>query len=261
MSTAAPPARHPPHAPGRGAVRLVVVALALVTAACWAWLVTLSLAMDDGGSRLAMPMSTAWSGADAVVMSSMWAVMMAAMMLPSATPMIAAYARTAASPRAGVHGSTTAFVAGYLVLWAGVGLLGTGLQWLLHDAALVDASGSATSRWLAGSVLLLAGGYQLTGVKHTMLGRCRSPLGFLLAHWRDGRAGALRMGLRHGVVCLGCCWALMLLLFVLGVMNLAWVAVLAAVVLVEKVTGSEAVPRAVGVAALAASVLVLAGVA
>ncbi len=244
--------------PGRP--RLVIAVLAGVTAACWAYLLAVSAAMGSMTAALAMPMTTAWSLADVAVVWSMWAVMMAAMMLPSATPMVLAYARTVSSPRRSVQGSTTFFVGGYLAVWSGFALLAAGLQWVLHDAALVDGMGVSTSRWLAGPVLLLAGAYQFTDLKHSMLGRCRTPLGFLLHDWRDGRTGAAVMGAHHGVLCVGCCWALMGLLFVLGVMNLLWVALLATVVLAEKITRSDALPRALGALMVLWGVLILVGV-
>lgn len=242
--------------------RRVVAGLALVTVLCWAYLLAVAAAADSMGSVLAMPMTAAWTPREAALMWVMWAVMMAAMMLPSAGPMVTAYAATAASPRAvGLRGSTPAFVAGYVVVWSGFALAATAAQWGLHDLALVDAMGGSTSRWLGGTVLLGAGAYQFTDSKRSMLGRCRTPLGFLLNAWREGRAGALVMGLHHGVLCVGCCWALMGLLFVVGVMNLWGVALLAAVVLAEKVTRSQHVPRTVGVVLLVWGGMVVAGLA
>ena len=238
---------------------MLIAALAVLIAGCWVYLVLLSSAMGSMGSALAMPMTAAWTGADLLLMWSMWAVMMAAMMLPSATPMVTAYARTVNSPRSTVHGSTPLFVGGYIAVWSGFALLATGAQWALHDVALVDAMGTSTSRWLGGTVLLLAGAYQFTGAKKTMLGKCRTPLGFLLNDWREGRTGALVMGLHHGVLCVGCCWALMGLLFVLGVMNLWWIAALATVVLVEKITRSDLVPKALGAAMLLGGIWVMVG--
>ncbi len=214
-------------------------------------------AMDDmtatggSGSVFAMPMTAAWSVSDAVLMWTMWAVMMAAMMIPSATPMIQAYNTTitsASRSRSESHtGSTALFVAGYLLAWSGFAAAAAGAQWLLHDASLVDAMGASTSRWIAGPVLVLAGAYQFSSLKNACLGKCRTPLGFLLSEWRAGRGGAFVMGLHHGSLCIGCCWALMALLFVLGVMNLWWIALVATVVLIEKVTRNALLPRIVGV--------------
>jgi predicted metal-binding membrane protein len=256
----------------------VAAVLLAVTAACWAYLVLLRSEMgtmgemramgemtDMGTSRsvLAMPMTSAWSVSDAMLMWTMWAVMMAAMMIPSATPMIQAYDRTIASkpqgPSQALSGSTSLFVTGYLVAWSGFAAAATGAQWLLHDASLVNAMGTSTSRWVAGPVLVLAGTYQFSSLKNACLGKCRTPLGFLLSEWRSGRRGALVMGAHHGSLCIGCCWALMALLFVLGVMNLWWIALVATVVLVEKVTRNGRLPRILGVLLIAWGAVVLTG--
>ena len=250
-----------------------------MTAACWAYLFFLRAEMGDMGSAtgmggmggmgmvdesrsaFAMPMTSAWTASDAVLMWTMWAVMMAAMMIPSALPMVQAYATTVRSGSVHVRGSTPMFVTGYLAAWSTFALLATAAQWALHDAALVDAMGAATNRWLAGGVLVSAGLYQFTRAKDACLGRCRAPLGFLLNEWRAGRRGALVMGVHHGSLCIGCCWALMALLFVLGVMNLWWIALVATVVLIEKVTRSATLPRIVGGGLGAWGALVLVGVA
>jgi predicted metal-binding membrane protein len=218
----------------RGAV---VVGLVALTAASWAYLGFLTTQMGDMSSVLAMPMTSAWSPTQAVLMVTMWAVMMAAMMLPSAVPMVLAYDRmdggTAGEERSG---STAMFVAGYVVVWAAFAAGATGLQWALHNLALVNGMGVATQSGLAGLLLVGAGVFQFSPVKRRSLGACRTPMGFMMTSWREGKTGALKMGLHHGTVCLGCCWALMVLLFVLGVMNLAWVVVLAVFVLLEKVS-------------------------
>ncbi|MEO7423359.1 MAG: DUF2182 domain-containing protein [Ornithinibacter sp.] len=198
------------------------------------------------GSPFAMPMTSAWTGQDVVLMWTMWSVMMAGMMLPSAAPMITAYSRTTRAGTPGVDGSTALFILGYLATWSGFAVLATGAQWTLHDAALVNMAGASTSRWLGGVLLLVAGVYQFTLAKQACLRQCRTPLGFLMNHWRNGRRGAFVLGLRHGAWCVGCCWALMAVLFVLGVMNLWWIALLAAVVLVEKLIPSEAITRILG---------------
>jgi predicted metal-binding membrane protein len=169
------------------------------------------------------------------------------MMLPSAAPMITAYATSVRSERAQLHGSTPLFVVGYLAAWSGFAALAAGAQWALHDAALVNAMGVSTSRWLGGLLLVGAGAYQFSGVKDACLSKCRTPLGFLLTSWRGGRGGAVVMGVHHGSLCIGCCWALMTLLFVLGVMNLWWIALVAAVVLLEKLVPAGALTRVLGV--------------
>lgn len=227
--------------------RLVVqTALAAVTIFAWIYLFFLAAQMAAMGSPFAMPMTAEWAGRDLALMWTMWAVMMAAMMIPSAVPMITAYSATISSPNAKLHGSTPLFVVGYLAAWSGFAAVATTTQWLLHDAALVDAMGASKSGMFGGAVLVGAGGYQFTGLKKACLNKCRTPLGFLLNEWRNGPTGAAIMGLRHGTFCIGCCWALMAMLFVLGVMNLWWIAAVAAVVLLEKLLPSSALTRLLG---------------
>ena len=215
---------------------VVVVGLVGFAAAAWIYLAYVTTQVDDMSSVLAMPMTSAWTPAQAALMVTMWALMMAAMMLPSAVPMVLAYDRLDRGSADGRGGSTAVFVAGYVVVWWAFAVAAAGLQWLLHDMALVNGMGAATHGELAGLLLVGAGIFQFSPVKRRSLGACRTPMGFLMTSWRDGRTGALRMGLQHGTLCLRCCWALMVLLFVLGVMNLAWVAVLAIFVLAEKVS-------------------------
>lgn len=184
-----------------------------------------------------MPMSSGpWTPGHAAVMLGMWSVMMAAMMLPSATPMILLYGAIARGRHArGQHAAASAvFVLGYVALWAVFSVGATALQFVLERAALLSSMMQATSITLAGGLLIAAGVYQWTPLKQACLQRCRSPLDFVLTHWREGAGGAFIMGARHGLYCVGCCWMLMLLLFVGGVMNLAWIAAIALFVLVEK---------------------------
>ncbi len=225
----------------------VPAALLLVTAACWAYLFLLRAEMGATVSAFAMPMTASWTRSDFVLMWTMWAVMMAAMMIPSALPMVFAYARSVNGGTVSVNGSTPLFVAGYLVTWSGFALLAALAQWRLHDAALVNAMGVSRSPWLGGIILLGAGVYQFTPAKDACLGKCRTPLGFLLSEWREGNRGAFVMGSRHGTLCIGCCWALMGLLFVLGVMNLWWIVLVSTVVLIEKTTQSRALPKILGI--------------
>ncbi len=231
----------------------IVAGLAAFAVATWAYLFLVAARMEDMSSVFAMPMTSAWTPTQAGLMLVMWAVMMASMMLPSAAPMVVAYDRldraSAAADRAG--GSTRLFVAGYLAVWAIFGVGASGLQWLLHDRAVVDAMGVAMSPMVAGTMLLAAGIFQFTPLKDVCLGKCRSPMGFLMTSWREGRGGAFVMGLHHGGYCVGCCWALMALLFVIGIMNLAWVSVLAGFVLVEKVAPGHLPVSRLGGAVLA----------
>src|SRR3954467_13961565 len=158
-----------------------------------------------------------------------WVVMMAAMMFPSVLPMVVVYGRVSRR-----HGRTPFFVAGYLLTWAGAGLLASGVyevgREMFGDALAWDGAG----RYVAAGVLGSAAVYQLTPLKDRCPTRCRGPLRFVLERWREGRVGALRMGLSQGAWCVGCCWALMASLFALGVMSLAWMAFVAALIALEK---------------------------
>ncbi|MBA3264740.1 MAG: DUF2182 domain-containing protein [Thermoleophilaceae bacterium] len=168
---------------------------------------------------------------------TVWVVGMAAMMFPSVWPMVAVYARLQARrrefARPAAAARTVMFVGGYLLAWTGFGLLG----WAAYQAAPVAGDAltwDRAGRWLTGGVVLVAAVYELTPAKYACLRRCRSPLSFLLGAWRDGAAGALRMGVEHGAWCVGCCWALMAALFVIGVMSVAWMAFVAALIATEK---------------------------
>jgi predicted metal-binding membrane protein len=160
-----------------------------------------------------------------------WLVMMAAMMFPSVAPTVALYSRMT---RERSPAAPLVFMSSYLLTWGAAGLVAFGVSdaggRVLSDVLVWDGAG----RWLAAGVLLAAAVYELTPVKNVCLSKCRSPLGFLLGSWRDGHSGALRMGVRHGAWCVGCCWALMASLFALGVMSIAWMALVAALIAVEK---------------------------
>jgi predicted metal-binding membrane protein len=168
----------------------------------------------------------------------MWVVMMVAMMFPSSWPMVAVYARLQVRRRElgrpAAVGGTALFVAGYLLTWTGFGLL----MWVVYQSA-ARLTGDALAwnhagRWLAGGAVLVAAVYELTPAKYACLRRCRGPLSFLLGAWRDGAAGALRMGVEHGAWCVGCCWALMVALFTIGVMSVPWMVFIAALIAAEK---------------------------
>ena len=182
----------------------------------------------------------------------MWAVMMAAMMLPTAMPMALMFVRLSGD-RAGVARTLAGFILGYLVVWAGFSAGATALHWGLEAGGLVTRMEMRlASAWAIGAVLAVAGVWQLTPLKDACLARCRSPIGFLLSEWRPGLAGATVMGLRHGLFCVGCCWALMALLFAGGVMNIAVIALLTLYMLAEKTIGvGRGLSRAAGVAMIA----------
>jgi predicted metal-binding membrane protein len=218
---------------------VVLGALGLICAIAWAYLVYMGWGMahmDIGATMAIMPQMIAWSPLDVALVFAMWSIMMVAMMLPSATPTIllfAALRRQATHSRA--LADVAVFVAGYVATWTAFSLLASLMQWGLLEARLVSPMMVAASRALGGGLLLAAGVFELTPFKEACLSKCRAPAAFIAAHWRKGTRGAFTMGLRHGLYCVGCCWLLMLLLFVLGVMNLIWIALLSAFVLVEKI--------------------------
>jgi predicted metal-binding membrane protein len=211
--------------------------LALLIVAGWAWLLYQDWAMHHMDVvDMAMPGTATWNGTDLLLVFVMWAIMMAAMMLPTALPMILAFAAVTRrrSEHANALARTGLFVFAYLLVWTGFSAAATLAQWGLHSAALISPMMIATSP-LLGAVLLIATGiYQLTPFKRACLAHCQSPLDFLLTEWRDGGDGALMMGVKHGAWCTGCCWLLMTVLFVVGVMNLWWIAAITLFVLLEK---------------------------
>ncbi len=230
---------------------VTLASLVAVTALAWAYLVALA------GDMGAMAQVAPWTALDAALMFVMWAVMMVGMMLPSAAPMILLYAAVCRKQRGRGHvfAPTGAFAAGYLVAWTLFSLAATALQWALEQAALVSPMMVSASAWLGGGLLIAAGVYQWTPLKHACLENCRSPVAFLSRIWRKGTGGAVAMGVHHGAYCVGCCLVLMALLFVGGVMNLLGVAAIAAFVLLEKI-----VPHGHLVSRASGAFLALAGV-
>jgi len=200
---------------------------------------------------------TAWSLGVWALTIAMWWTMMVAMMTPSATPTIMLHARVhrhalAQGQTAGLA-PTGPFAAGYLLVWLGFSIVAAVLHWWLERTGLLSTTMMGSqSKWLSGAVLIAAGLYQLSPWQNVCLSHCRSPAAFLSRHWRPGVWGAVRLGMLHGAFCVGCCWALMALLFVGGVMNLAWIAALTLLVLAEKlVPGGRWVAHGAGVAMLA----------
>lgn len=217
---------------------VVLAALAAATLLAWGYLLLgagMAPMEAHGGQMMAMAMAPAWTLRYAGLIFLMWSVMMMAMMLPSAAPsvlLIAAVLRQRNGRR--VLGPTGLFVLGYLAIWFGFSLIATGLQWGLDRAALLSPDMASGSAVLAGLLLIAAGVYQWTPFKQACLVRCRSPVALLVTGWRQGPLGPWLAGARHGASCLGCCWMLMALLFVGGVMNLLWIAGLTLLVLIEK---------------------------
>jgi predicted metal-binding membrane protein len=228
----------------------------IVIALAWTYLVVSSTRMGAAASAHAMMgmMEMPWTAAHVVLTFLMWAVMMVAMMLPSTIPMALTYAAVhrRVAPSQSPTLPVTFFASGYLLVWLGFSVGATLLQWALEQAALLSPALVAASPLLGGSLLILAGLYQWAPLKEFCLRRCQMPLAFIAHHWRAGRGGAVRMGVEHGVYCVGCCWALMLLLFVGGVMNLIWVAAIAVFVLLEKLGARARVARWISGAGLVA---------
>lgn len=213
--------------------------------------------MDDMGMAMASPAQSPWAARELLGLFVMWAVMMVAMMLPSAAPMILLFSRIGAAR--GARGEDRVpvgfFAGGYLAAWWAFSAVAAGIQYQLHSSAALSADMRAVSP-VAGAVVLLAAGlYQWLPLKQICLTHCRTPLGFLSTSWREGRRGAVTMGLHHGAFCVGCCWLLMSILFVAGVMNLVWVLVISCVVLLEKtVPAGQAVARSAGLLLIGAGV-------
>jgi predicted metal-binding membrane protein len=224
---------------------LILGGLAALTLLAWGTMAEMAGRMDAAATAHLQT----WRASDFFVAFGMWSVMMMGMMLPSASPMVLTFSGISRR-RADGHPlvRTGLFVGGYLLVWIGYSAGAALLQGGLRVAALLTPMGASASPHLAGGLLVLAGIYQLTPLKDACLKGCRSPMGFLMAEWRPGRRGALAMGLRHGWNCAGCCWAMMALMFVLGVMNLLWMAALTALCLVEKgIPAGDRVGRLAGV--------------
>jgi predicted metal-binding membrane protein len=237
---------------------IVLAGLAGLSALAWVYIIALGWRTPhrEMAMAMAMPHVQAWGATEVLLTWVMWAVMMVAMMTPSAAPMILTFTTIYRRRRAqeGPFVPTMVFLVGYLLVWGSFSALATLAQWGLHTAALLSPMLVGTSPIVGGLLLMAAGIFQWTPLKSTCLTQCRSPLGFLTSEWPEGARGAFLMGLRHGSYCVGCCWVLMALLFVAGVMNLLWVAAIAAFVLVEKV-----LPRGELVGRVAGGVLTLAG--
>jgi predicted metal-binding membrane protein len=215
--------------------------------------------MDMPG--MVMPETQENSAVAVFLLFVMWAVMMVAMMVPSAAPMILTFLSVNQRRRESRRPFTPVgfFIAGYLAVWTLYAAIAAIAQWELHKASLVSSMMVASSPAFSGGLLIAAGVFQWTPLKHACLKGCRSPLTFLMSEWREGSTGALTMGLRHGAYCVGCCWVLMALLFVAGVMNLLWVAVIALFVLAEKILPKgQLVGRLAGIVLFAAGAVILA---
>lgn len=245
--------------------RLIALAsLGAITLLAWLHIVRVARGMDamaapdhaamhGPAGAMALPTMQPWGSADAAFAFIMWAVMMVAMMTPSAAPLVLMFHRMQPARVAGTSRPSAALIAGYLTVWIGFSIAATALQGALHTAGLLARGADRVGPALGGALFVVVGAWQFTPLKHACLTHCRSPMDFLVTEWRAGTAGAFVMGLRHGAWCLGCCWALMLVLFAAGIMNLFWIAVLAGWILLEK-TLPAAIPLrlAGGIIAIAA---------
>jgi len=244
----------------RAIVLAVLMGIALLA---WGYMVLEARSMYQTGicscmgAKMSGPDTGAWSITALVALFLMWTEMMVAMMIPSAAPMILTFATVNRRRREQdrPYVSTGIFLLGYIIVWTLFSIVAALAQWFLHAKALISPMMVSTSPRLGGALLITAGVFQWTPLKNSCLTRCRSPLSFLMTQWREGKQGALTMGLTHGMYCAGCCWFLMALLFVAGVMNLWWIALIAILVLVEKVA-----PRGLFVEKTVGALLIVWGV-
>jgi predicted metal-binding membrane protein len=243
--------------------RIVVSALVVLMALAWVYLISLAQSISITGSTMPdmpgmdmsstmSPMLRAWTASDFLFIFMMWAIMMVGMMTPSATPMILIYARVArqAVQEGRPFAATGWFVSGYLFSWAVFSFLAAIAQGALERVAWLTPMMAAASTKVGGVVLIVAGIYQFTPLKNNCLSQCQSPFAFIQANggFRRGTGASIQLGMRHGFYCIGCCWALMALLFVGGVMNILWIAAIAIFVLIEKaVPAGGAIARVAGV--------------
>ncbi|HET9218484.1 MAG TPA: DUF2182 domain-containing protein [Terriglobia bacterium] len=254
---------------------VVLAALGMIVALAWGYVLYLAAQMDMGGMEMSgfrmaatatgmimKPAFQPWTGGEFLFTFTMWVVMMIGMMMPSVAPILLLYARVGrqAVSQGKPFASTGWFAAGYLLAWAIFSFIATAAQWGLDGAALLTPRMASASNVLGGVVLIAAGIYQWTAFKDACLKQCESPLQFIFRNggFRSDNLGSLRLGLRHGLYCVGCCWALMALLFVGGVMNILWIALLSVLVLLEKgVNASRLISRLSGLVFLVAGLRLL----
>ena len=244
--------------------RLVIISgLLFITLLSWLYIIYLyqqMVYMDMNALFFAMPMTPEWTAIDFILLFLMWLVMMIAMMTPSVAPLILIFAKVNRQRRQQDHPfvNVVYLITGYFLVWAAFSLGATSLQWLLQQISLLNPEMKTTSKILGSMILIVTGIFQFTPLKQTCLKYCRTPLGFVLQHWKEGKSGALKMGLENGVHCVGCCWLLMVVLFVAGIMNLLWVGLITLFVLVEKISaGIKWIPYVAGLLLIVFGVLFL----
>ena len=253
--------------PGAGRLGAVFARPKLVAAACiialtalgWTYLALVTVRMDGVIAALCRPTFGAggtWGASDFALVAAMWAAMVLAMMLPSAAPMILTYAEIADTAARKGERIVSPFViaAGYSVIWLGFALLATLAQLLFTRVALLDTGMASASALFSGAIFIGAGLYQFSALKHACLTQCRQPFPFFFAHWETTPRGVFRLGVKQGLFCLGCCWAMMAVMFAVGTMNVIWMAALAVVMTVEKITSGNRLTYGLGAALIAIGV-------
>jgi predicted metal-binding membrane protein len=235
---------------------VIIAALVIITAVSWAYLIHDAAGSNGVPLCCIRPDVRLWDFKDIAALMVMWTIMMIGMMTPTTAPMLLVFAALNRKRREQdrPYVATGLFLLGYLIVWTGFSLVATLAQWGLHRTRLMSPEMISTNRWLGAAVLIGAGIFQWTPAKNRCLTHCRSPLDFIMTEWREGPGGAVIMGLRHGISCTGCCWLLMALLFVVGVMNLLWVAAITVFVLAEK-----AFPGGLWIARISGAALVVWG--
>jgi predicted metal-binding membrane protein len=241
--------------------RLIVTGgLFVLCILAWLYIIYLyrqMIVMDMNALFFAMPMTPSWTVLDFILLFLMWFVMMIAMMTPSVTPLILIFAMVNRKRKQQQNPfvATGYLITGYFLVWAGFSLMSTLLQWLLQQVWLLNPEMRIVNKTFGGLILIAAGIFQFTPLKNKCLGHCSTPIDFIYTNWKEGKQGALRMGMQNGMYCLGCCWVLMILLFVSGIMNLLWIALIALFVLIEKV-----LPKAKWISFVAGVALIIYGV-
>lgn len=229
---------------------VVLTALFMLCALSWLYIIYLYRQMHPMNMDalfFAMPMSSKWSWPDFVLLFLMWFIMMIAMMIPSVTSLVLIFTaiNRKRKQRQNPFVSSAYLLSGYFLVWAAFSLFATFLQWLLQRVSLLNPEMVTTNKILGGLILISAGIFQFTHLKNRCLGYCRTPISFIQRNWKEGKRGALHMGMENGLYCLCCCWILMILLFVSGIMNLLWIAVISLFVLFEKVLPSVKIVSAI----------------
>jgi predicted metal-binding membrane protein len=218
---------------------IIISGLFILCSLSWVYIIYLSRQMNPmnmDAFLFAMPMTSTWTGVDFWLIFLMWFVMMIAMMTPSVTPLILIFTLVNRQKRQQQNPFVSAgyLLGGYFMIWAVFSLLATSLQWLLQHISMLNSEMETTNKILGGTLLIAAGIFQFSLLKRKCLHYCRTPIDYIHCNWKEGKTGALRMGIENGIYCLGCCWILMILLFVSGIMNLLWISLIALFVLIEK---------------------------